>query len=77
MRRSLALFVVQQNREQVVGQHPADDLGNIRQQLIEVERLRRDGRHFQQEVQQLATARENEPGLCAGCVAMVVAGLPY
>ena len=40
-------------REQIVGHHALDDCGDVVEQLVEIQRLRRDARHFQQEVEQL------------------------
>ena len=62
MRRSLPPLAVEQDGEQIVGQHLLHDLGDVGQQLVQVERLRGGGRHFQQEVEQLGPLLETDGG---------------
>jgi hypothetical protein len=57
-----ALLVVEQDGEQVVGQHAVDDLGDIGEELIEIECLGRRRRHFEQEVEQLGALAESDRG---------------
>ena len=60
--QALISFVVQQDGEQIVGNHFLDDVGDVRQQLIQIERLRGDARHFEQEVEQLGALAERFNG---------------
>ena len=54
----LPLFVEQQNGEKIVRDHAPDDVRNVGEQLIQIERLRRDGRDFQQKIEQIAAFAE-------------------
>ncbi len=50
-----AFLVIKQDRKEIVRQHAAYDFGDIGEQSIEIEGLRRGGRDFQQEIEQLRT----------------------
>ncbi len=53
-------LAVKQNGEQIVGNHFLDDRRDVRQKLVEIERLGGDARHFQQEVEQLGALAETD-----------------
>ena len=57
-----ALFVIKQDREQIVGQHALHNLGDVREKLIEIERLRRGRRNFQQEIEQFRPFAKSHRG---------------
>ncbi len=58
MRRSLRLLVVEQDGEQIVGDHAAHDRGDVGEQFIELERLGSDGRDFEEKIEQVAALAE-------------------
>src|SRR5579885_251546 len=61
-----ALFVIEQDGEEVVRQDALDDFGHIGQQLFEIESLGRSGRHFQQEVEQFRPFAKPNRGFTGG-----------
>ncbi len=61
--QALIAFAVKQNREQIVGNYFLNNAGHVRQKLVEIQRLGRDARHFQQEVEQLGAFAERFAGL--------------
>ena len=58
---ALAL-AIQKDGEQIVGQHPLDDLRHIGQQLVQIQRERDGGRNFQQKIEQFAPLLETDRG---------------
>jgi hypothetical protein len=53
-----ALFVVEQDREQIVRHDAPHNARDCREQLVEIQSLRCDGGDFEQEVQQIAALAE-------------------
>src|SRR5262249_28051102 len=53
---------VEQNGEEVVGQHAIDDLGDVGKQLVEVERERGGGGDLEEKIEQLAALSETDRG---------------
>ena len=59
MLKPCAALAIQQDREQIVRHHGLDDRGDVFQQLVEIERFRRDARHFEQEIEQFGALAED------------------
>ncbi len=62
MDKSLLAFAPQQDGEQIVGHDVLDDGRDVLQQLVQIQRLGGDARHFQQKIEQLDALAEADRG---------------
>src|SRR5206468_877064 len=64
--QTLALLVIEQDGEQLAVDDLLDDIGDIGEQLIEIQRLRSDCRHFEQKIEQLGALAKTHGGFSWG-----------
>src|SRR5690242_2791719 len=56
--QSMGAFAIEQDREYIIGHNFLDDGGDCRELFRQIQSLRSDARHFQQEIQQLSPLPE-------------------
>ena len=61
-----ALVVVKQDGEEVIRQNAMYDFGDVAEKLVEIERLRSGGGHFEQKIEQLRPFTETDRGFASG-----------